>query len=66
MAKNKPHSHQKTINFAYNESLQHPTIAGLLIKILIFFQLLSGVHLSQSNQYFEVIEFVDQHVLEKL
>ena len=23
--------------FAYNESLQHPTIAVLLIKILIFF-----------------------------
>ena len=46
--------------FAYNESLQHPTIAVLLIKILIFFfDPLSSVHLFQSNQHFQVIEFVD-------
>ena len=41
--------------FAYNESLQHPTIAVLLIKILIFFRPLSSVHLFQSNQRFQVI-----------
>ena len=53
--------------FAYNESLQHPTMAVLLIKILIFFfQLLSSVHLFQNNQHFEAIEFVEQHILEKL
>ena len=52
--------------FAYNESLQHPTISVLLIKILIFFQLLSSVNLFQSNQYLEAIEFVDQQVSEKL
>ena len=51
---------------AYNESLQHPTIAVLLIKILIFFLPLSGVHLFQSNQRFEAIEFVDQHISQKL
>ena len=52
--------------FAYNESLQHPTIAVLLIKILIFFRPLSSVHLFQSNQRFQAIEFVDRHVSEKL
>ena len=57
--------------FAYNESLQHTTIAVLLIKILIFFfrPLTSGplasVHLLQGNQRFEAIEFVDRHVSEK-
>ena len=40
--------------FAYNESLQHPTIAVLLIKILIFlYHALSNVHLFQSNQRFQ-------------
>ena len=52
--------------FAYNESLQHPTIAVLLIKILIFFRPLSSVHLFQSNQRFQAIEFVDRHVSGKL
>ena len=42
--------------FAYNQSLQHPTIAVLLIKILIDFRPLSSVHLFQSNQSFEAIE----------
>ena len=55
-----------TRSFAYNESLQHPTIAVLLIKILIFFRPLSSVHLLQSNQRFQAIEFVDRHVSEKL
>ena len=40
-------------------------MAILLIKILIFLPL-SSVHLLQSNQRFQVIEFVDWHVLEKL
>ena len=52
--------------FEYNESLQHPTIAVLLIKILIFFRPLSSLHLFQSNQRFQAILFVDRHVLEKL
>ena len=52
--------------FAYDESPKHPTIADLLIKILIFFRPLSSVHLFQSNQRFQAIEFVDQHVSEKL
>ena len=30
-------NHKITRPFAYNESLQHPTIAVLLIKILFFF-----------------------------
>ena len=51
--------------FANNESLQHLTIAVLLIKILIFIRPLISVHLFQSNQRFQVIEFVDQHVSEK-
>ena len=55
-----------TSPFAYSESLQHPTITVLLIKILIFFQPLSSVHLFQSNQRFQAIEFVDRHVSEKL
>ena len=52
--------------FVCNESLQHPTIAGLLVQILIFFQPLSSVHLFQSNQRFQAIEFVDRHFSEKL
>ena len=55
-----------TNSFAYSESLQHPIISILLVKILIFFQPLSSVHLLQSNQHFQAIEFVDQHVSEKL
>ena len=51
--------------FAYNESLQNPTITVLLIKIYFFWPL-SSVHLFQSNRLFQVIEFVDQHILEKL
>ena len=35
-------------------------------KDSFFFQLLSSVHLFQSNQHFEVTEFVDRHVSEKL
>ena len=43
--------------FAYNESLQHPTIAVLLLNSdLDFFQPLSCVHLFQSNQRFQVVE----------
>ena len=49
-------------SFVYNESLQHPTIAVLLIKILIFFLPLSSVHLFQSNQRFQVEEFVSRHI----
>ena len=49
--------------FAYIESLQHPIIAILLIKILIFFWPLSSVQLLQS---FQAIEFMDRHVSEKL
>ena len=41
-----------TSSFAYNESLQNPTIAVLIIKVLIFFRPLSNVHLFQSNQRF--------------
>ena len=55
---------QITRPFAYNESLQNLTIAVLLIKI--FFRPLSSVHLFQSNHLFQAIEFVDQHVSEKL
>ena len=51
--------------FAYNESLQHTTIAVLPIKILIFFLQLNSVHLLQGNQRFEAIEFVDWQVSEK-
>ena len=44
-----------------------PVSLLLIIKILIFFfRPLSGVHLFQSNQRFQAIEFVDRHVLEKL
>ena len=52
--------------FADNESLQHLTIAVLLIKIFFFFLPLSSVHLFQSNRRFQAIEFVDRHVSEKL
>ena len=52
--------------FAFSESLQHPPIAVLLMKILIFFRLLSSAHLFQSSQRFHAIEFVDRHVSEKL
>ena len=55
-----------TWRFAYNKSLQHPTIAVLLIKILTFFRPLSSVHLLRNDQSFQAMEFVDQHVSEKL
>ena len=43
--------------FAYDESLQHPTIAVLLLNSdSYFFRPLSSVHLFQSNQRFQVIE----------
>ena len=51
--------------FAYNESLQNPIIIVLLIKILVFLPL-SSVNPFQSNKLFQVIEFVDRHVSEKL
>ena len=49
-------SHRIIRPFAYNQSLQHPTIAVLLIKILIVFRPLSSVHLFRSNQSFEALE----------
>ena len=48
------------------ENLSLQTIAILPIKILIFFRPLSSVHLLQSNQRFQAIEFVDRNVSEKL
>ena len=55
-----------TTPIVYNKSLQHPIIAVLLIKILIFFWPLSSVHLFQSNQLFQATELVDRHVSENL
>ena len=55
--------------FAYNESLQHPTIAVLLIKILIFFFFDHSVVFSCSkviDAFKPAIEFEDQHVSGKL
>ena len=56
--------------FAYSESLQHPTIAILLIQILNYFRPLGSVHLLQSNQRFQAIELkknlINRHVSEKL
>ena len=52
--------------FAYSESLQHPTIAILLIQILNYFRPFSNVHLLQSKEGFQAIEFVNRHVSEKL
>ena len=52
--------------FTYNEILRHPTIADLLIKVLIFFWPLSSVHLFQSNQRFQEIEFMERHIMENL
>ena len=46
--------------FAYNESLQHQTIAVLLKKIFFFVRPLSSVHLFQSDQRFQTIEFLDR------
>ena len=52
---------------AYNESLQYPSIAVLLLNSdSFFFRPLSSVHLFQSNQRLQAIELVDRHVLEKL
>ena len=54
--------------FAYNESLQHPTIAVLLIKILIFFFDHSVVFSCSKviDAFKPAIEFEDQHVSGKL
>ena len=48
----------------YNTRPVSLTIEGLLIKILIFSHHWS-IHLFQSNQHFQAIEFVDRPVLEK-
>ena len=50
------------------KSLQHPTIAVLLIItiLILFFQPLSSVHLFHSNQHFQAIELMDEHVSEKV
>ena len=37
-------------------------VSHLLIKILISFWPLSSIHLFQSNQRFQAIEFVDRHM----
>ena len=71
MARHFNHRRKKTAcssqdPLANNESLQHPTIAVLLITTLIFFRLLSSVHFLQSNERFQAIELVDRHVSEKL
>ena len=50
----------------YNDILWHPTIADLLIKVLIFFRPLSIFHLFQSNQRFQKIEFMERHITENL
>ena len=65
IAENKSHPHHVQKPFAYNESLQHPTIPVLLIKIS-FFGPLSSVHLFRSNRRFQVIKFADWHISEKL
>ena len=53
-------------SFEYNESLQHPTsiIAKFAHKDSSFLGHLS-IHLFQSNQRFQAIEFVDQSAQEK-
>ena len=63
-----PKINRMFITSAYSESLQHTNIAVLLIKILriFFFWLLRSVHLFESNQRLQAIEFVDRHVSEKL
>ena len=43
-----------------------PTITDLLIKVLTFFRPLSSVHLFQSNQCFQEIEFMERHITEIL
>ena len=48
----------------YNTRPVSLTIEGLLSKILIFSDHWS-IHLFQSNQRFQAIEFVDRPVLEK-
>ena len=50
----------------YNDILRHPTIADLLIKVLIFFRPLSIFHLFQSNRRFQKIEFMERHITENL
>ena len=60
ITKNKSHAH--CIQWKFTT----PNLAILLIQILIFFRPLSSVHLLQSNQRFQAIEFVDWHVSEKL
>ena len=60
IAENKSHAHPKTHLHTVK------TITILLIQILIFFRPLSSVHLLQSNQRFQAIEFEDRHISEKL
>ena len=53
--------------FAYKMKVNNTRpVSHLLIKILISFWPLSSIHLFQSNQRFQAIEFVDRHVSEKL
>ena len=52
--------------FAYKKVNNTRPVSLLLIKILISFRPLSSVHLFQSTQRFQAIEFVYRHVSEKL
>ena len=63
IAENKLHACHKTICIQWK--LQHSIIAVFLIKTPLFLTTVS-VHLFQSNQCFQVIEFVDLPVPEKL
>ena len=67
IAENKPHAHHKTNLQTMKVSNTRPvglTIKVLHIKIVLFFNHWSN-HLFQSNQHFQVIEFMDQPVPEK-
>ena len=61
LRKNKRHAHHKTHMHAMKVYNTRPSQF-----CNFFFRPLSGVHLLQSNQCFQAMEFVDRHVSEKL
>ena len=66
IAKNKSHAYHKTYLHTVKVCNTQPSQFCLLRFLFFFFRPLSNVHLFQSNQRFQAIEFLDRHVSEKL
>ena len=65
IAENKPHANHKS-HLHTMKVYNTRTSRFCLLRFLFFFRPLSSVHMFQSNQRIQAIEFVNRHVSEKL